>query len=222
MMIRVALALMLLGATAGVVARYLRHRPGVPLVFHQLVRGLAIFVVAIPAFVLGERLSDAAFGNPSAAGPTTTLVYGGGGIWLFLAAVILYQRARAGRLLLDLGPAPKRAVYVLVTSLFVLLGVLGLRDGGPEGPFWLGAALWSAMQIGRLQIREAGIWKSDGLIRWPDIAGYTAEESGTVRLQARHCIVKPKLRVPEARREEFFQVLKERAALSAAVVGCGD
>jgi hypothetical protein len=209
-MLPLAIALLLLGVGAGLAPRYMRRRPGIPPVCYDLagvLASLAAFAAVYAALLnFGIDVLDKRWGWDA---------IGVGA--LLLTTWMLYRRSRAGKVLLDLGPASGRVAILVLAGILFLGGAYDLRRGDRDGPGELGWALFFlATGMTRRQLREAGIWKDGSLIRWPGVAGYLVEEDGTVRLKLKYSVRRPKLRVPEERREEFFRLLEDRARLSGA------
>ncbi len=98
-----------------------------------------------------------------------------GAMYLAFVTLWLYGRKTGGRVLLDCGPYPTWWV-------FLVFGLIIVIDRIPHGSL---ASSWSKIfetvvlssffvigALGRLQIRENGIWQYWGLLRWSSIKSY--------------------------------------------------
>jgi hypothetical protein len=102
-----------------------------------------------------------------------------GAVW----QLVLYFRgkAKAGVLLLDCGPYPKRGVtYLVAVGLFIYFGLTSVqkfvggskRQGAVALLFALSGVALGFIASGRLQFREHGIWGYVALIEWKRLKSY--------------------------------------------------
>jgi hypothetical protein len=121
-----------------------------------------------------------------------------GALWglvlvLFLGTWLSGRNA-GGSVLLDCGPHPSRALFLLNAVLFLVMGVAGgfaaasvSRPFGIAGPVFgvLFGIYWLIMASGRLQVREGGLWQYWGLLRWEKIDSCRWSEDSTLLVQAK-------------------------------------
>ena len=113
----------------------------------------------------------------------------GSGIWMGLG-IQVWQRRRAGELLLDLAPAAARNLWRCVAVLCIVGAIPLLTDRTPsvlwQAVFRIGLGcnliFWAS---GRLQVRERGILTPMGLLRWEKIRSHVWKNSCTMRLAIR-------------------------------------
>lgn len=94
----------------------------------------------------------------------------------------LYGKKQSGSLLLDCGPHPTRKLFIIVAAIFLLLGVYGSVDFFANDfhshlvevslSFFLFSGYFLMLAVGRLQIREQGIWQYWSLLKWRKIENY--------------------------------------------------
>jgi hypothetical protein len=196
---------------------------------NALIVGLGLLVVwgALAAAVVWvfEQPVFAAFGMAGAAICSVTLV-------LFLVSW-LHGRRAGGRVLLDCGPHPTRALFLLQAVLFLVMALLngltataGIIRGLDEGPlsntFGIGWSLmllafvpyWLIMWGGRLQVREHGIWSYWGLLRWGKIRSYHWANDSTLIVKAKGPLsfLQGALPVAPEQRAVFEEQLAKRVA----------
>jgi hypothetical protein len=117
------------------------------------------------------------------AGMDTTVLWIAGCIlYAMMLPFLLWHRARAGPVILDLG-GRNRALWIASTAIASLVAVTAIVEwsGHRAKPIWP-AVLWSEMAIlflivpsGRVQIRANGIFIYGHLIPWPRLKSYRWE-----------------------------------------------
>jgi hypothetical protein len=116
-----------------------------------------------------------------------------GPVFLLFLWTWLYGLNAGGRILLDCGPHPTRLLFLINAAVFVTMGFCGLF-AGPSlaksiaivSPV-LGVSFglyWLIMALGRLQIREGGLWQYWGLLRWDKIASCRWSGDSTLMVKA--------------------------------------
>jgi hypothetical protein len=115
-------------------------------------------------------------------------------VFLLFLGTWLHGRNAGGSVLLDCGPHPTRALFLLNAVLFLVMGVAGgfatasvSRSFGIAGPVFgiLFGIYWLIMASGRLQIREGGLWQYWGLLRWEKIESCHWSGDSTLLVQAK-------------------------------------
>jgi hypothetical protein len=113
---------------------------------------------------------------------TTALLIAGCILYVFLFASLLWHRARAGSVILDLG-GPNRALWITAAIIPFLCAVVGFVEwyNNSAKPIWP-AVFWSESAIfvllvpsPRLQIREKGIFRNAQLVPWSALKSYRWE-----------------------------------------------
>lgn len=108
-------------------------------------------------------------------------------LWLVCLGWMLVNhfrmKSRVGRVLVDCGRAPGRAMFLLQTGLMVGMAMIFLADGSIfEAIIFLSLSIyWSYLSTSRLQICEGGI-KLHGLLPWSKIKSYQWKEGKTSTL----------------------------------------
>lgn len=127
-----------------------------------------------------------------------SFVLGFGVLWvlIFVAFIFgwLHAKSVAGSVLLDCGPHPTKSMFLFNAVIFLLLfggggfarlvqefdsfGIAGVLFGISFSVYWL------VMALGRLQIRDNGIWQYWGLLKWDKLQHYQWE-GDSLLLQAK-------------------------------------
>jgi hypothetical protein len=142
---------------------------------NALICGFGVLVILGTTTVVVDALFQASFRE---AGLIAFVVF-----WAVVFSmcvwVFLFGRRAAGPVLLDCGPHPMRFLFLLQAVLFALLTAGGvpfhafdtIGKFGVAGTFFgITATLWyAAMGLGRLQVREEGLWQYWGLLKWHKI-----------------------------------------------------
>ncbi len=103
----------------------------------------------------------------------------------------VWGRSVYGRLVLDCGPSPGRAISFFAAAMFTMSGLINLAqsNGGPIGyKFWFsGALLYVMLGLNRVQIRENGIWQGGSLMKWGKILAFewNGQAQGAIKVQLR-------------------------------------
>ena len=154
-------------------------------------------------------------------------------LWVVILVAFLVKwrldRNASGPVLLDCGPRPLRMLFMFNGVLFAFMGVLGglghiwvMTDVlGLAGPLiWITASLFYVlMGLGRLQIRENGLWQYGNLLKWDRIKSYEwkGKSDCTLMLQAETWFPfmgRGALPVPIEYKEEIDRMLQERGAVN--------
>jgi hypothetical protein len=154
-----------------------------------------------------------------------------GFVSLWLVAYWLFGRQGSGQLLLDCGPHRSKKLFLKLaladTVVFLVLGLLNGLDfiSAPTEFRITGiAALLLCiflvvdlliMAMGRLQVRENGIWQYCSLLRWGKIESYHWTEDSTLLVRARGPISSRSpatLSVPPQYKDAFDQLLQKYCA----------
>lgn len=147
--------------------------------------------------------------------PAFTLVISLYIVWV--VAFWLYNRRVSGGVLLDCGPHKGKAVFLLVAAFLFfqeLLSVISAKGASSieTAREFLFAAFFLYLALGRLQIRENGIWEYGSLLRWHKISSYRWADDGTLMLRAKGFLATPRgaLPVPPEHEEAVNALLLER------------
>lgn len=137
--------------------------------------------------------------------------------WFFVAW--LYGRNSGGEVLLDCGPHPRRKLFLLNAGLILVSAALiGLGDVSAVWwpVFGLTFALyWVVLAMGRLQIREDGIWMYCALMRWEKIGSYDWGKDSTLFLRGKGWLAAlfgGVLRVAPEQRTTFEEFLERKCS----------
>lgn len=177
---------------------------------NALICGVGLFavwcgLVGGVALVSGRTLA-------ASAGPAWTLLWVA--ILLQYGAFRFFERRMGGRILLDCGPGPVRGLGLLLAAFLFIQGCLTVF-ASREVPWWefSAVAFYVSMALGRLQIKENGIWEYGGLLRWNRIVSYRWADDGTLVLRAKGYLTMPRgaLPVPPQHKESINAFLLERA-----------
>lgn len=152
---------------------------------NALIAGLLLLVLMLGTALVLSLLSAQSIED--ALGTSTKL------IWFLVFAIFIYTwiwgRSASGYLVLDCGPAPNRIVYWVAASMFVLCGLLNMQPSNSlplEYTFWFSCALFYVMMgLGRVEIRENGIWLGACLFKWRKIQSYELSGDAQVILKIR-------------------------------------
>lgn len=98
-------------------------------------------------------------------------------VFTWNVVVWLIRRYSSGPPLLDCGPHPGRALFLTIGSLSAILGLCGAFGQAELGPFQVGISLFqlsaavfcAILGLGRLEIREKGIWQYTSVLTWHKI-----------------------------------------------------
>jgi hypothetical protein len=153
---------------------------------NALIVGLMILVLMGGGTVAVSFLSEQSFGH--ALGTVFELFWIAAFTHFFISWV--WGRSVYGRLALDCGPGPSRALYFLTAAMFVVTGIfLEQSNGAPLGyKFWFsGALLYVLLGLSRVQIREKGIWQVGSLMKWEKILAFewNGQDQGVIKVQLR-------------------------------------
>ena len=115
-------------------------------------------------------------------------------LFLLFLGTLVYGLRTGGRVLLDCGPHPTRALFLLNAAIFPIMGLtmsfsLGSLSKAPPffGPLF-GVSFgvyWLIMATGRLQIREGGLWQYWALLRWDKIESLRWSGDSTLLVKAK-------------------------------------
>jgi hypothetical protein len=129
------------------------------------------------------------------------------------AALWIYGRIVAGRVLLDCGPHPDKGGLLAAGVLLLVLTAWGLHSV-PSLFAWDIAfpvsltALFGVQAFGRLQVRENGIWNYWVLLRWGKIASYSWTDDCTLLVRKRGILSLPAaLPVPPEQKQGVVEFL---------------
>lgn len=140
-----------------------------------------MFALAI-TFVTGKSLRQAA---------STAFLMLWGITMVCVVGAWLYGRKSGGQVVLDCGSFPNWKLCLLNAALLMLLNLPGTWSAnyflGVYAPiFGISCAIfWLILAMGRLQIREAGIWCYSGLLRWTKIDTYRWSDDSTLLLKTK-------------------------------------
>ncbi len=137
----------------------------------------------------------------------------------------LYGRAVAGRLILDCGPHPARTLFIMYAIALPLLLPFLLATLGHRFPYWSvllvggsfavgGSGLFATFALGRLQIRDNGLWQYWGLAPWRNLLSYHWSDDNTLILEATGFgqLFRGALPVPPELRDKVERILAKRIA----------
>lgn len=117
--------------------------------------------------------------------------------WIVALILFIYYwsmgKANSGPVLLDCGPAAFRTLILIGAASSVFVGVLGIGNPGglflfPGSFFWFtNAIVQFVLGLGRVQVRENGIWQNGYLLKWGKIQSYewSGEAQGALKVQTR-------------------------------------
>jgi hypothetical protein len=115
-------------------------------------------------------------------------------LFLLFLGTLAYGLRTGGRVLLDCGPHPTRALFLLNAALFPIMGLtMSFSPGtlsesipfvGPVFGVTFGV-YWLIMATGRLQIREGGLWQYWALLRWYKIESLRWSGDSTLLVKAK-------------------------------------
>ncbi len=142
------------------------------------------------------------------------------GVWVVCAAAMVvffvtwwWGWRVAGRLILDCGPHPARRLLLVNAGIFFVLAVTGsfARFGAVGLPLGLlGSLFFLVLALGRLQVREHGLWAYWGLTRWAKFPDHEWTADGTlVARRKRWSLLSGALPVPPEHREALEALLRE-------------
>jgi hypothetical protein len=115
-------------------------------------------------------------------------------LYLLFLGTWLYGLRTGGRVLLDCGPHPTRALFLLNAALFMVMGLTGgFALGSLSNSFAFVSPLfgitfgvyWLIMATGRLQVREGGLWQYWALLRWDKIQSIEWSGDSTLLVRAK-------------------------------------
>lgn len=148
-------------------------------------------------------------------------------VWAVLAVGVmavffglwLRDRGSGGKVLMDCGPHPTRALFLFNAILFGSLGVGALLLFSPPnlvsilgGAFFIVFGIyWGVLSRGRLQLREEGIWCYTGLVPWGRIEASSWDANSTLRFRTKGVlskIVSSAIPVPPEQQQEFEKILQ--------------
>ena len=182
--------------------------------------GVGVGLLSGLSFLVGMVI---AAGTGRAQGESMKIAFGGIAIVLLVGTLVasLYGRRFRGSLLLDCGSHPARSLFFMNTVLFLLPGIradasnwqsplLLIAAGGPVFSL-LFAMFWLTNAVGRVQLRQAGIWNCTELIAWNRIEYYQWGPDSTVYFKRRGWIPgfsQGAIHVPVEQKEEFSAILE--------------
>ena len=146
-------------------------------------RSLAIVVLGA-GFLIGPLALCLSLALDSPLFLTLLFLFAVGSTLCYVAYLIvtIRNRVRAGRVLLDCGPTSMRWLYWLTGAMFLTYGtvkILGFNtDGEDPLEFWIHvwfiifSSFHFVMALGRLQVRDQGIWQHGQLIKWGRFESY--------------------------------------------------
>lgn len=149
-------------------------------------------------------------------------------LYVVLQSAFLIQWVRhrnsGGEVLLDCGPHPTRKLFFFNGLTFLVMGSGIAHQYLNLGWFSIligaaAAAHFIILALGRLQIREGGVWQYWDLLPWSRIDEYEWSDDGTLLVKC-----KPKfglagygaLPVPPERKDEVDRLIQEKAGLQPA------
>ncbi len=181
----------------------------------NLLAFLSVFIAALCIFAVGVGFfTDRTFLD--SFGLAFTLATDVYIVWV--AAFWLYNRRVSGAVLLDCGPHKGKAIFLLFATFLFFRELLSVISA--SGAFsvetvqeLLFAAFFLYLALGRLQIRENGIWEHGSLLRWHRIISYRWTDHGTLMLhtKGRLLLLPGDLLVPLEHEEAVTALLIERA-----------
>jgi hypothetical protein len=144
-------------------------------------------------------------------------------LWITVFAMVLicwiWGRSASGKLLLECGSGHNRVLFMLVAVMFAIHGVRnwGALDHGqvlPDYMFWFSCALFFIIiGLGRVQIREKGIWQNGYLLKWEKIQSYEwsgqAQGAFKVQLRSRFPFAGGVLLIPDEHKDACCRYLGE-------------
>ncbi len=152
-----------------------------------LIAGLTILVLMWGGTVAVSFLSEQSFAL--ALGTVFELFWIAAFTNFFISWI--WGRSGSGKLVLDCGPSPGRAISFFAAAMFTMSGLINLAQSndGPIGyKFWFsGALLYVILGLSRVQIRENGIWQGGSLMKWGKILAFewNGRTEGAVKVQLR-------------------------------------
>jgi len=125
------------------------------------------------------------------------------------AAEWIYGRVKGGRILLDCGPHPARWLFLFNAVLFLFIGIGHESSGHPLQATQLlsFSVYWLVLGSGHLQVRENGIWRYAGLLRWDRVKSYHWLVDSSLRIKSKGSLLQAALPVPPERKQAVSELL---------------
>ncbi len=177
------------------------------------VMGWALLLIAVIIVTIGVLAAvQAPWFLPGAPGFMAIMMGCAAMLWVSTIKV-LFDRSRAGAVLVDLG-APLRGLYIGVAVLLSSIAIPQMLTQGEQPSnalFQISMAAWFMVcATGRVQVRERGIVAQGGIVEWDRVRDFNWTDPNTIALSLASRVPwarEMRLRVPMSSRREFETVL---------------